>query len=29
MKLIIIPCDDTVYGGISLKIFLVIYSEVH
>jgi hypothetical protein len=29
VKLIFIPCDDTVYSGLSLNIFLVIYYKVH
>jgi hypothetical protein len=29
VKLILIPCVDTVYSGINLNMFLVIYNEVH
>jgi hypothetical protein len=29
VKLILIPSVDTVYSRISLKMFLVIYNEVH
>jgi hypothetical protein len=29
VNMVLIPCVDTVYRGIRLKLFLIVYSEVH